>query len=314
MSENILFMFEKWKGTLYNCISDRTTFEDNQHIIKDGVELGISISYLLKKNEDLTRDNFRLRAGTDESGLSRIINFFLRNMGDCNVDKLRGEEYRSGTRSELKEHDILFNEYIEIFKERFGIDIYSQSPLFEKTFCRVFDSIYSSFNEIYSNKDTINRLLSKNTELSSKKQSLEHTLEIANTKLSNLEKEMISSGSYKVVRNSKEYKKFKQSVLKRDGVCQCCGSKDELEVHHPMPFNQYNSIGADTNNGITLCKECHAEYHSKYGYKRNANAITLALFLRDYGMNLQTSLENNSDFKLDEIEIQRKTTVQSQTN
>lgn len=96
-----------------------------------------------------------------------------------------------------------------------------------------------------------------------------------------------------VKRDSKEYNRFRESVLKRDGVCQCCGNKEDLEVHHTFPFHKYNSLGADTNNGITLCKECHNEYHSQFGYKKRNNPVTLAQFLRDYGMNPQTKLSDS---------------------
>lgn len=97
-----------------------------------------------------------------------------------------------------------------------------------------------------------------------------------------------------VKRDSKEYNRFRESVLKRDGVCQCCGSNEDLEVHHLFSFKKYNSLGADTKNGITLCKECHTQYHSKYGTKKNNNPVTFSQFLRDYGMGTQTSLDESS--------------------
>ena len=101
----------------------------------------------------------------------------------------------------------------------------------------------------------------------------------------------------KVERESKEYRRFKEAVLKRDKVCQCCGSSENVEVHHALSFNQYNSLGADTNNGIVLCKECHTEYHSKYGYKKKNNPVTLAQFLRDYGMSPQSTLKEEYTVK-----------------
>ena len=102
----------------------------------------------------------------------------------------------------------------------------------------------------------------------------------------------IDTSKKKVERNTSEYSRYHEKVLKRDKVCQCCGSGtlDELEVHHPLPFHKYNSLGADPNNGIVLCKDCHSEYHAKYGYKRAANPITLAQFLRDNGKSFQNKL------------------------
>jgi hypothetical protein len=115
-----------------------------------------------------------------------------------------------------------------------------------------------------------------------------------------------------IERSSKQYSRYRKRVLKRDKVCQCCGNSEDLEVHHPMPFNQYNSLGADTNNGIVLCKECHDEYHHQYGKKERCNSVTLAQFLRDYGKPFQSDLddldttntmieEDNLDFVLELI-------------
>ena len=97
-----------------------------------------------------------------------------------------------------------------------------------------------------------------------------------------------------VTRESSEYSQFRTSVLKRDKVCQCCGSKDDLIVHHLFSFSEYNHLGADTKNGVVLCKECHKRYHSQYGTKKHNNPITFAQFLRDYGMNTQSSLDEHS--------------------
>ena len=100
-----------------------------------------------------------------------------------------------------------------------------------------------------------------------------------------------SKEHHKVHRNSKEYRRYRKSVLKRDKICQCCGSSDKSEVHHPLTFNEYNHLGADTNNGIVLCKECHTEYHHQYGYKKECNPVTLAQFLRDYGLKQQSTFD-----------------------
>jgi 5-methylcytosine-specific restriction endonuclease McrA len=98
-----------------------------------------------------------------------------------------------------------------------------------------------------------------------------------------------------IERDSKEYNKFRDSVLERDKVCQCCGSKENPEVHHSLPFNQYNSLGADINNGILLCNECHKEYHSQNGYKKNCNPTTLAQFLRDYAKPFPSELNSSTE-------------------
>lgn len=97
-----------------------------------------------------------------------------------------------------------------------------------------------------------------------------------------------------VGRTSKEYQRYHEKILRRDKVCQCCGSSEDLEVHHPLPFKKYNSLAADINNGIVLCKKCHTEYHSQNGYKRNCNPVSLAQFLRDYAKPFQSNLQSSS--------------------
>lgn len=100
--------------------------------------------------------------------------------------------------------------------------------------------------------------------------------------------------NHRITRNSKEYNKFKKEVLKRDKSCQCCGTSDDLEVHHGLAFKTYNSLGADTKNGIVLCKSCHKKYHSIHGTNgKTNNPITLAQFLRDYGISMQSKFNPN---------------------
>ena len=68
-----------------------------------------------------------------------------------------------------------------------------------------------------------------------------------------------------------EYKEFIKKVLARDHyTCQCCGnySKD-LDVHHLNSYNWYIEGRTDEINGITLCKECHKNFHLLYGYGDN---------------------------------------------
>lgn len=109
------------------------------------------------------------------------------------------------------------------------------------------------------------------------------------------EGEFIDHSEKEITRNSPEYREFHNKVLKRDGVCQCCGSSEDLEVHHSLPFSEYNSLGADPKNGIVLCKSCHGKYPSKYGYKRDANPPTLVQFVREYGKPFQSKLDQNGD-------------------
>lgn len=90
------------------------------------------------------------------------------------------------------------------------------------------------------------------------------------------------------LRNTYDYKQWKERVLQRDkGICQECGSGDEIEVHHKVSFGilcsdfivEYNRLNLkedrkvdlakwyyplwDIDNGITLCVSCHKEVDVK---------------------------------------------------
>lgn len=69
-------------------------------------------------------------------------------------------------------------------------------------------------------------------------------------------------------RNILGYNEFISSVYKRDNyTCQYCGDDKggNLNAHHLDGYNWCIEGRTDTNNGITLCENCHKEYHKIYG-------------------------------------------------
>lgn len=65
-----------------------------------------------------------------------------------------------------------------------------------------------------------------------------------------------------------EYKEFVKKVLSRDNyTCQCCGNKvkGDANVHHLDGYNWCVEKRTDETNGITLCENCHDNFHSIYG-------------------------------------------------
>lgn len=74
------------------------------------------------------------------------------------------------------------------------------------------------------------------------------------------------------VRTSLEYKLWVKSCLERDNfTCQKTGQKGgELEVHHINNFSNFLELRTSIENGITLSKISHKEFHKKYGYKNNS--------------------------------------------
>lgn len=79
---------------------------------------------------------------------------------------------------------------------------------------------------------------------------------------------------------------WRNEVLKRDHyTCQCCGyigaKNDGILISHHIK-NYYNNEDQRTiiNNGITLCKNCHKDFHRNYGVKHN-DEIQLNEFLTE---------------------------------
>lgn len=68
-------------------------------------------------------------------------------------------------------------------------------------------------------------------------------------------------------RNNYKYRKWRESVILRDGCCQECGSKTNLVAHHVKSFSKYPLLRTEISNGITLCEKCHKKLHKgeKYG-------------------------------------------------
>lgn len=79
-------------------------------------------------------------------------------------------------------------------------------------------------------------------------------------------KERNNQKTHKDKRRTYEYRIFLRNVLKRDNyTCQCCGSNDNLEVHHLDAYNWCIEKRTDIDNGVTLCNYCHIIFHKKYG-------------------------------------------------
>jgi transposase len=80
-----------------------------------------------------------------------------------------------------------------------------------------------------------------------------------------------------------EYKLWAEAILKRDNyICQKCGKKGgKLEVHHIFNWADYPELRYAIDNGITLCRECHREFHKQFGKRKNTKA-QLEVFLKGW--------------------------------
>ena len=71
-----------------------------------------------------------------------------------------------------------------------------------------------------------------------------------------------------------EYYQWRNEVFKRDDyTCQKCGDKSggNLNAHHIKNYSEHEELRTSIENGITLCKDCHKEFHIKFGYNNNNN-------------------------------------------
>lgn len=73
-----------------------------------------------------------------------------------------------------------------------------------------------------------------------------------------------------IKREYPEYKEWRTAVYKRDNyMCQLCGMPDNLISHHIESYNSNKELRTTLSNGITLCEDCHKDFHHQYGNGNN---------------------------------------------
>ena len=65
-------------------------------------------------------------------------------------------------------------------------------------------------------------------------------------------------------RKTKDYRLWRVLVIRRDKVCQCCGSNKNRHAHHIEDGSHNAGLRFDVGNGITLCSGCHSQFHTNY--------------------------------------------------
>jgi 5-methylcytosine-specific restriction enzyme A len=63
------------------------------------------------------------------------------------------------------------------------------------------------------------------------------------------------------------WRKVRSEHIKQQPLCQACGSKKSLEVHHIEPYHLNLDRELDPANLITLCKTCHFVFGHLMDYK-----------------------------------------------
>lgn len=70
----------------------------------------------------------------------------------------------------------------------------------------------------------------------------------------------------------REVSKWRSYVFERDNyTCQCCGSRGggKLNAHHLDGYHWCTEGRVDVNNGVTLCEDCHKDFHKVHGNRYN---------------------------------------------
>ena len=75
----------------------------------------------------------------------------------------------------------------------------------------------------------------------------------------------------KLIRSSAEYKIWKNAVFSKDNfTCQKTGIRGgDLVAHHIHNFADFPELRLAIDNGITLSKKAHRQFHEIYGFGKN---------------------------------------------
>lgn len=67
-----------------------------------------------------------------------------------------------------------------------------------------------------------------------------------------------------------EYRDWRKTVLRRDDyTCHICGIRgSRMHAHHLDSYARNPELRTDPNNGVTLCKACHDQFHLAHGVCR----------------------------------------------
>jgi len=73
------------------------------------------------------------------------------------------------------------------------------------------------------------------------------------------------------IRTSLEMKLWRKTNMERDcfSCLKCKQIGGSLQVHHINNFADFLELRTSIENGVTFCKNCHKEFHKKYGKKNN---------------------------------------------
>ena len=92
---------------------------------------------------------------------------------------------------------------------------------------------------------------------------------------------------------SPKWSSVRKEHLKNQSICQACWRKNDLQVHHIIPYHLDPNNELNPNNLITLCSDCHLLLGHLMDYKSwNVNVVEdckqLSLKIKNRPYNEQT--------------------------
>ena len=101
--------------------------------------------------------------------------------------------------------------------------------------------------------------------------------------------------------------KWKSYIKVRDNfTCQKCSSRCKIQAHHILPWQNYLNHRFNIHNGISLCKDCHMEYHGLFKFKETPenfsqwSGILLEDIMKRFNLPI---LDSRSTFELQNLFI-----------
>lgn len=75
---------------------------------------------------------------------------------------------------------------------------------------------------------------------------------------------------FKRTLNKDKLNSWRKKIFERDDYkCAVCNQNGYLHAHHLDGYHWCKDKRYDLNNGVTLCKDHHFNFHKQYGYKNN---------------------------------------------
>ena len=63
-------------------------------------------------------------------------------------------------------------------------------------------------------------------------------------------------------RRTREYRRWRARVLRRDSRCIICGALKTRQAHHIWHASYYPELRYSVDNGVVLCRDHHSQFHN----------------------------------------------------